>query len=523
MSADAVVIGSGPNGLIAANLLADKGWKVTVLEEQDVPGGAVKSGELTGVPGFVSDHFSAFYPLAAASPVVTPMGLERYGLKWFRSEGAVAHPLPDGTAAFLSLDIEETAASLDAYAPGDGDKWKELYGLYEKIGAHLVEGLMTPFPPVKAGLKMAAALQNDLIRFARFGILPVRRLAEETFKGVGGANLLAGNALHADLTPDSNGGGLFGWLLCMLGQDVGFPVPEGGAGKLVEALIARLEDRGGEVVTGVRVTKILVHDGEAVGVRTDSGDSIDAAKAVLADTGAPQLYLELIPREHVPPQVVEDLENFQYDASTIKVDWALDGPIPWANKDARRAGTVHVSEGIDHLTQVAADIVTGRIPKDPFLILGQYSMVDPSRQPAGKETAWAYTHVPQKYKGDAGGELTGEWTQEETDRFAERCEAQVERLAPGFKKLVLGRHVFNPHSLEAANRNLQGGAVNSGTAQLHQQLVFRPVPGLGRPETPVKNLYLASASAHPGGGVHGGPGNNAARVALMHDRLRLRR
>ena len=523
MTADAIVIGSGPNGLVAANLLADRGWKVTVLEEQPEPGGAVKSGELTGVPGFVSDHFSAFYPLAAASPVITPLGLERYGLSWFRSECAVAHPLPDGTAAFVSLDPDETAASCDAYAPGDGAKYLELYELYKKIGPALVEGLMTPFPPVKAGIKLAAALQNDLIRFARFGILPVRRLAEETFKGAGGANLLAGNALHADLTPDSNGGGLFGWLLCMLGQSVGFPVPEGGAGKLTEALIARLHDRGGEVHTGVRVTKILVHDGRAAGVRTDEGESIEATRAVLADTGAPQLYLDLIPREHVSKRLVEDLENFQYDASTIKVDWALDGPIPWSNPNAGRAGTVHVTEGMDHLTQVAADIVCARIPKDPFLILGQYSMVDPSRQPAGKETAWGYTHVPQITKGDAGGELTGEWTEEETDRFADRCEAQVERLAPGFRKLILARHVHNPHMLEAANRNLQGGAVNSGTAQLHQQLVFRPVPGLGRPETPVKGLYLASASAHPGGGVHGGPGHNAARVALKHDRLRLSR
>jgi phytoene dehydrogenase-like protein len=523
MTADAIVIGSGPNGLVAANLLADRGWKVTVLEEQAEPGGAVKSSELTGVPGFVSDQFSAFYPLAAASPIITPLGLEKYGLRWFRSECAVAHPLEDGTAAFVSLDPDETAASCDAYAAGDGKKYLELYDLYRKIGPALVEALMTPFPPVRAGLKIAAALQNDLIRFARFGILPVRRLAEETFKGAGGANLLAGNALHADLTPDSNGGGLFGWLLCMLGQDVGFPVPEGGAGRLTEALIRRLEDRGGEVHTGVRVTKIIVHDGRAAGVRTGDGESIDATRAVLADTGAPQLYLELIPREHVRPRIVEDLEHFQYDASTIKVDWALDGPIPWSNPNAGRAGTVHVTAGMDHLTQVSADIVTGRIPKDPFLILGQYSMVDPSRQPAGKETAWGYTHVPQITKGDAGGELTGEWTEEETDRFAERCEAQVEKLAPGFKKLVLGRHVYNPHSLEAANRNLQGGAVNSGTAQLHQQLVFRPVPGLGRPETPVKGLYLASASAHPGGGVHGGPGHNAARVALVHDRLRLAR
>jgi phytoene dehydrogenase-like protein len=518
MTADAVVIGSGPNGLVAANLLADRGWKVTVLEEQATPGGAVKSGELTGVPGFVSDHFSAFYPLAGASPVITPMGLERYGLKWMRSEGAVAHPLEDGTTAFLSLDLEETAASLDAYAPGDGDKWKELYALYEKIGAHLVQGLMTPFPPVRAGIRIAAALQNDLIRFARFGILPVRRLSEETFQGAGGANLLAGNALHADLTPDSNGGGLFGWLLAMLGQDVGFPVPQGGAGKLVEALVKRLEDRGGAVQTGARVTEILVKDGRAIGV-VAGGERIEARRAVLADTGAPQLYRELIPRENVPRRLLEDLENFQYDASTMKVDWALDGPIPWQSAEARRAGTIHVTAGLDHLTQVSADIVCGRIPKDPFLILGQYSMVDPSRMPAGKETAWGYTHVPQTTKSDAGGELTGKWDEAETGAFADRMEAQVERLAPGFRKLILARHVFNPHTLEAANRNLVGGAVNSGTAQLHQQLVFRPVPGLGRPETPVKHLYLCSASAHPGGGVHGGPGHNAARTALAHDRL----
>ena len=523
MSADAVIIGSGPNGLVAANLLADKGWKVVVLEEQDVPGGAVKSSELTGVPGFTSDHFSSFYPLSVASPVIGKLDLPRYGLRWMRSEGSVAHPLNDGSCAFLSLDIDETAASLDAYAPGDGDKWKELYALYEKVGSFLVEGLMTPFPPVKVGAKMAAALNRDLLKFARFGILPVRRLAEETFKGAGGANLIAGNALHADLTPDSNGGGLFGWLLCMVGQQVGFPVPEGGAGNLVKALVARLEDRGGEVLTGRRVTGVLVENGRAAGVRTEDGDTVRAAKAVLADTGAPQLYLELIPREHLPKRTVESFESFQYDASTIKVDWALDGPIPWTAPDARRAGTIHLTEGMDHLTQTAADIVTRRIPAEPFLIMGQYSMVDPSRAPAGKETAWAYTHVPQETRGDAGGELTGSWDEDETNAFADRCEAEVEKRAPGFRKLVRARHVFNPHTLEAANRNLVGGAVNSGTAQLHQQLVFRPIPGTGRPETPVPGLYLASASAHPGGGVHGGPGNNAARAALAHDRLRLRR
>jgi phytoene dehydrogenase-like protein len=519
MSADAVVIGSGPNGLVAANLLADQGWRVTVLEEQDEPGGAVKSGDITGVPGHTSDLFSAFYPLSAASGVIAGLRLGEHGLRWCRSEGAVAHPLPDGSCAFLSADIDETTATLDAYAPGDGDGWRRLHDLYERVGPQLISALMTPFPPIRPGLGIATAMGRDLVRFARFGILPVRRLAEETFEGAGGANLLAGNALHADLTPDSSGGGLFGWLLCMLGQDVGFPVPQGGAGNLTRALLRRLESRGGEIHTGQRVVRVLVRDGRAVGVRTELGDEVGAERAVLADTGAPQLYLDLVPREHVPPRVVSDLEHFQYDASTIKVDWALDAPIPWTAPDARRAGTIHVSDGLDHLTQISADIECGRIPADPFLIVGQYSMVDPSRSPAGKETAWAYTHVPQSTTGDVGGELSGRWDEQETERFAERVEAQIERLAPGFRGLIRGRHVFNPQGLEAANRNLVGGAVNSGTAQLHQQVVFRPLPGLGRPETPVRGLYLASASAHPGGGVHGGPGNHAARAALAHDRL----
>ena len=518
---DAVVIGSGPNGLVAANLLADRGWDVLVLEEQDEPGGAVRSREL-GTPGYTHDLFSAFYPLAAASKVMQGLELERWGVRWHRSDVAVAHPLQDGTCALLSLDVDETCASLDAYAPGDGDAWRELYALYERMGQAFVDGLMTPFPPVKPGIRMAAALRKDLIHFVRFGMLPVRRLAEESFKGIGGANLLAGNALHADLTPDSAGGGLFGWLLCALGQKHGFPVPEGGAGRLTQALVRRLEAKGGRIEYGRHVTGIVVDGGRATAVRTADGAEHPAARAVMADCGAPQLYLDLLPRDVVPRRIVDDLtRRFQYDTATIKVDWALSKPIPWTVDGARRAGTVHVTDGIDHLTQTTADIVCGRIPKDPFLILGQYSMVDPTRQPAGGETAWAYTHVPQNVKGDAGGGgLTGRWDEAETAEFVARVEAQVERLAPGFGSSILSRHVFTPADLEAWNRNLQGGAVNGGTAQIHQQLVFRPIPGLGRPETPVGGLYLASSSAHPGGGVHGGPGANAARAALAHERVR---
>jgi phytoene dehydrogenase-like protein len=217
---------------------------------------------------------------------------------------------------------------------------------------------------------------------------------------------------------------------------------------------------------------------------------------------------------------VRDIKRFQWDLATVKVDWTLDGPIPWEHDDARRAGTIHVVDSIDQLTMIAAQYATGCIPSRPFLLVGQQSMTDPTRQPAGKETAWAYTHVPNVVRGDAGGDLTGSWDEAETDEFVKRMEDEIERLAPGFKALVRGRFVRNPADLEAANANLVGGAVGAGTAQLHQQLVFRPVPGLGRPETPIKGLFLGSASAHPGGGVHGACGANAARAAIAHQRAR---
>ncbi|HYH48340.1 MAG TPA: NAD(P)/FAD-dependent oxidoreductase [Acidimicrobiia bacterium] len=516
---DVVVIGAGPNGLVAANLLADRGLQVLICEEQDEPGGAVKSAELVE-PGFVNDRFSAFYPLGGASPVLRALALERYGLKWRRAPLVLAHPLPDGRCPVLSMDLEETCASLDGDVPGDGDGWRRLYGLWEQIGPALVDALMTPFPPVRAGARMAARLgPAGLARFARLSLLSVQRLAEEEFSGEGPAMLLTGAALHTDLAPDSTASSMFGWLLCGLGQQVGFPVPEGGAGQLTAALVARLEARGGRVVCNTRVARVVVRDGRAVGVITTDGDEVAAGRAVVADVGAPALYRDMVGPEHLPPSVLDDLRRFQYDNSTVKVDWTLDGPIPWAAEDARRAGTVHLAEGMDHFVEASCDLLMGRIPARPHLVLGQMSVADPTRSPAGTETAWAYTHVPQNVRGDAFGVLKGVWDFAEAESFADRIEAQVERMAPGFRSLIRGRYVATPPILEASNANLVGGAVNGGTAQLHQQLIFRPVPGLARPETPVRALYLGSASAHPGGGVHGACGANAARAALVWARL----
>ena len=504
--ADAIVIGAGPNGLTGANLLADAGWDVLVLEAQPQPGGAVRSAELTE-PGFLSDCFSAFYPLGIASPHLRALELDRYGLEWLHAPAVVAHPHSDGSCVTLYREAERTAASVAAFAPEDGAAWRRLSAAWERVQPAFVEALMRPFPPVRPALSLVRALggARGLLDFARLGVLPVRRHAEEEFRGDGAPRLLAGNALHADVTPDSAGSALYAWVLVGIGQTLGWPVARGGAQRITDALVARLKAAGGELRCGLEATDIVVRDGRAAGVRTAGGETLTARRAILADVGAPALYERMLPDPHRLA-----LERFEYDAATVKVDWALDGPIPWRNEEAREAGTVHVTDGLDALSEHAAALAQRVLPSRPFLLLGQYAHYDPSRAPEGKEAAWAYTHVAH-----------GSWDESRTGEFADLMEEQVEERAPGFRKLIRSRHVFTPVSLEAADQNLVGGAVNGGTAQIHQQLVFRPFRGLARTETHVPGLYLASASAHPGGGVHGAVGANAARAALSAPARRL--
>ncbi|MFF9765414.1 phytoene desaturase family protein [Streptomyces sp. NPDC053086] len=516
---DAVVIGAGPNGLVAANLLADAGWSVQVLEEQPDPGGAVRHDREVH-PDFVNDLCSSFYPLAAASPVLSALRLEDHGLRWSHAPHVLAHPLSDGRCAVLDRRIDTTAASVETFAPGDGAAWRRLFELWRTLHPDLLNALFTPFPPVRSSARLLWSLRAaGGLRVARSLVLPVRRLGEEEFRGEGGKLLLAGNALHADLAPEAAGSGGFGWLMSMLGQTYGFPVPVGGAGALTEALIRRLRQRGGEVRCGERVQRVVIRDRRAVAVRTDAGETVAARRAVLADVAVPVLYRDLVGREHLPAQLLEDLRRFQWDFATFKVDWALDGPVPWQAAEARRAGTVHLADGLDELTRFAAQIAMHQVPDRPFLLFGQMTLADPSRSPAGTESAWAYTHVPRDIRADAGGEgISGDWGPADQERMADRVERQVERFAPGFRSLVRARRVLAPPTLQALDANLSDGAINGGTAALHQQLVFRPVPGAGRPETPVKGLFLASAGAHPGGGVHGAPGANAARAALRAHR-----
>lgn len=513
---DAVVIGAGPNGLVAANVLADAGWDVVVCEEQAEPGGGVRSGP-GPAEGFIYDHCSAFYPMAVSSRAIQRLELERYGLRWTSAPDVLAHPLPGGRAALLSRDLDRTAAGLDALGSGDGAAWRRLHGRWEDIGSHLLDALFVPFPPVKPGMRLARIGVPELLRFARFAMLPVRRVIEEEFSGPGSV-LLAGCAMHADLMPESAGSSLYGWLLAMLGHQYGWPVPEGGSGQLTGAMVRRLEDRGGRVRCGDAVRRVVVRGGRAVAVRTASGLEIRARRAILAATSAPQLYGELVPWEHLPVRLRDDLRRFQWDFATFKVDWALRGPIPWLAPEVSRAGTVHVAASLDQMSQHALQISTGHVPAQPFLLAGQMTTADARRSPPGTESLWAYTHVPRRVRGDAGGDLAGRWDERERETFADRIEAQIERFAPGWRELVLARRITSPDEFQASDANLHQGALNGGTTAVHQQLFFRPTPGLGRPETPIAGLYLASSSAHPGGAVHGACGSNAARAALRSAR-----
>lgn len=501
-TADAVVIGAGHNGLVAAAALADAGWDVVVLEAGHEPGGAVRSAEL--IPGYTSDLFSAFYPLGATSPAMTALELEQHGLRWRRSPAAYGHARSSGDedAPVVHASVDATADALTSYDRRDGDAWSALFEQYLQIKKPLLDVFFGPFPPVRAAASLARTLGTaETLRFARFMALPARVMAAETFHSSAARCLLLGNAMHGDAPLEAAVSGAMGYLLTMAAQDVGYPVPEGGAGALTDALVRRAGKA--EVRCESEVTRIEVVDGRARAVHTASGDIVRARRAIIADVSAPALYQRLLPQDSLPPRLRTDLEKFEWDTPVVKVNYALDSPIPWRSKSLSSAGTVHLGADEDGLLRWTTDLATGVLPKRPFMLFGQMTTADPTRSPSGTESAWAYTHLPRGVIDDASA-----------DTVAERVDEVLEEHAPGFASSIVGRVVQRPSDLYGADSNLYGGAVNGGTAQLHQQLIFRPTPGLGRPETCVEGLFLGSSSAHPGGGVHGAAGMNAARAAL---------
>ena len=501
---DAVVIGSGPNGLAAAITLARARRSVLVLEAQPRLGGAVATAELT-LPGFAHDVFSAVYPAAAASPVFSRMPLVDHGLHWVRPAVAMAHPMPDGRAAALYADLTATVDSLEALHRGDGRAWAEFATPYLNAIDPLRKVLLGGFPPVLSGLRLATALGvQQTLELARLLLLPADALAAELFSGQHATAWIFGSVFHGDQSPTVPGSAITGVYLHLLAHAVGWPSPRGGAGALVDALVGYLRSLDGHTRVNARVDRIVSGRGRVAGVTTATGDRI-RADIVIADLTPHSL--SRLAGDALPERYRRMLERFRYGLDTLKADWALDGPVPWSAGEARMAGTVHVGGTPEELIAARRQLSAGQLPERPFVLFGQQSVADPTRAPKGRHTGWAYTRAPSGV----------DWAIH-TEPTVDRMEAHIERFAPGFRDRILARHVMGPADLERLDANLKDGDVGGGSYAL-DQLIFRPVPSLLPYRTPVRGLYLGSASAFPGGAVHGVPGAAAARYALVESRL----
>jgi phytoene dehydrogenase-like protein len=501
---DAIVVGAGPNGLSAAVTLARGGRSVLCVEGSPTIGGSAQTAELT-LPGFHHDVFSAVHPAGIASPVFAGMDLERHGLRWIQPELAMVHPLPGGRGAALSRDLAYTVASLEALSPGDGGRWQELVAPYLRHWEAVRATMLAGFPPVAGPARMVGALKVDgMLEFARMLLMPAEALAGEIFRGDGAA-WLYGSSLHGDVPINGSGSAIAGVWLHLLGHAVGWPSPEGGAGAITGALASRLRELGGETRAGTPVGRVLANRRGATGVELVGGDKIAARTVVVTTTPH---GLVTIAGEVLGDAYVRRALRFRYGPQTVKLDWALDAPIPWETEDARRAGTVHVGGTAAELRGALHAVAGGALPEHPFLLSGQQTIADPSRAPSGQHTAWAYTHTP------AGVE----WSASRREQFADVVECQIERFAPGFRERVLARHAMTPGDLHARNASLPGGDVGHGSYAM-DQLIFRPVPSLKPYTTPVRGLFIGGASTFPGGAVHGVNGHAAARVALREARM----
>ncbi len=505
MRYDAIVVGSGPNGLCAAITLAEHGRAVLVLEAAPRLGGAVATEALT-LPGFHHDTFSAVYPAGAASPVFARMPLARYGLRWVEPPIAMAHPFRDGRAAALSRDLNRTVDTLDRLTPGDGQAWRAFIAKYLKHEGAVRQTLLSGFPPLAGGRRLLAGLRvGGMLEFTRLLLLSAERLAAEHFRGDAACAWLYGVAMHADVPPWEAGSAIAAFYLLFLGHLVGWSSPEGGAGSLAAALTGYLAHLDGQTRINTAVARIIVEHERVTGVVTEAGETIHTP--IVIGNLTPHGLIRLAGDAFAPAYMAR-LARFRYGPPTFKVDWALDGPVPWMAAAARSAGTVHVGGMTTDLTAALLQQRAGILPERPFLLFGQQSLADPTRAPAGKQTAWAYTHVPRGINWDM-----------ETERCTEWVEAQVERFAPGFRDRILARHVITPPDFTRRNRNLIDGDVGGGSSAL-DQLIFRPLPSLSPYRTPIRGLYLGSASTFPGAGVHGIPGDAAARRALRDTRFR---
>jgi phytoene dehydrogenase-like protein len=464
---DAIVVGAGPNGLASAIVLARAGRSVLVLEAAPEVGGGTRSAALT-LPGFVHDVCSAIHPLGAGSPFLRALPLAEHGLAWAYSPAPLAHPLDDGTAILLERSIAATAAGLGR----DG-------AAYRRLVAPLVRG----WEPMVEAILAPLRLPRHPLALARFGVRaawPARLLAERLFSGERARALFAGMAAHAIMPLEWPLTSAFGVVMLVLGHAVGWPFPRGGAQRLADALAGYLASLGGQIRTGSPVTSL---------------DQLPPARAVLFDLAPRQVAA--IAGARLPGGYARALGRYRHGPGVFKVDWALDGPIPWRAPECARAATLHLGGTLAEIADAEAAVWRGEHPERPFVLLAQPSLFDPSRAPAGKHTAWAYCHVPNGSAVD----------------MTERIEGQIERFAPGFRRRVLARSVMGPAAMERHNANYVGGDI-SGGVQDARQLFTRPVARLDPYATPAPGIYICSSSTPPGGGVHGMCGYWAAQSAL---------
>lgn len=467
---DAVVVGSGPNGLAAAITLAREGRSVLVLEANATIGGGARSAELT-LPGFVHDVGSAIHPLGAGSPFFQTLPLARFGLEWIQPEIALAHPLDGGRAAVLHREVDATAAELQ-----DADYGRLMRPLV-RDWQNLADEILQP----------VIHLPQHPLQLARFGVpalLPARMLATLVLKREESRALFAGMAAHSFLPLEAIASASFGLVLGMAGHAVGWPLPRGGSQAIANALAGYLRELGGAIEVNRRVT--------------DLGE-LPKARAVLLDLTSWQ-FLRMA-GDRLPSSYRSRLERFRHAPGVFKMDYALSAPIPWTAGACRRAGTVHVGGRLDEIAAGEREVAQGKHPEHPFVLVAQQSLFDHARAPNDQETLWAYCHVPHGSAVD----------------MSERCERQIERFAPGFRDCIIARSCTAATDLEKTNANLIGGDINGGAANL-AQLIARPVLSANPYRTPLKGVYLCSSSTPPGGGVHGMCGYHAARAALR-DRL----
>jgi phytoene dehydrogenase-like protein len=468
---NAVVVGSGPNGLAAAITLARAGQSVLVVEARDTIGGGVRTSELT-LPGFRHDVCSAVYPFAAASPFMQSLPLGALGLEWLHPPAPLAHPFDDGSAAVLERSLRATAETLGR----DANAYRQLVGPLLAGWDQLIPQLLTPLRlPRHPWI---------LLRFGLLGLCAARILAEHRFAGETARGLFAGLAAHGILPLEKPLTGGFGLLFALTGHAVGWPFPRGGAAALTEAMGRYLGSLGGEIVTGWPVATVA---------------ELPPAAVVLLDI-TPRQVLQLA-GDRLTPLYRRQLASYRYGPGVFKVDWALDAPIPWRAQACERAGTVHLGGTLTEIAAAERMVWEGRIPERPFVLLAQPSLFDPTRAPVGKHTAWAYCHVPHGSSVD----------------MTERIENQIERYAPGFRSRILARSTISPAALQAYNPNDIGGDISGGVTDL-RQFYTRPTVRLDPYSTSARGLYICSSSTPPGGGVHGMCGYFAARSALRHAR-----